>query len=31
MSTIFGAGPDFCEQSGIHIGLMMEQHFGDSI
>ena len=25
-STVFGAGPEFCEQSGIYNGLMMEQH-----
>ena len=27
MSTVFGAGPEFCEQSRIYNGLMMEQHF----
>ena len=27
MSTVFGAGPEYCEQSGIHNGLMREQHF----
>ena len=26
-----GAGPEFCEQSGIYNGLMTEQHFWDSI
>ena len=27
VSTVFGSGPEFCEQSGICNGLMMEQHF----
>ena len=27
MSTVFGAGPEFCEQSGIYNGLMMEGTF----
>ena len=27
VSTVFGAGPEFCEQSRIYNGLMMEQHF----
>ena len=27
MSTVFGAGPEFCEQSRIYNGRMMEQHF----
>ena len=27
VSTVFGAGREFCEQSGIHNGLMKEQHY----
>ena len=27
VSTVFGAGPEFCEQSWIYNDLMMEQHF----
>ena len=27
VSTVFGAAPDFCEQSRIYNSLMMEQHF----
>ena len=27
MSAVFGAGLEFCEQSGIYNGLMTEQHF----
>ena len=27
VSTVFGAGLMFCEQSGIYNGLMMGQHF----
>ena len=26
MSTVFRAGPEFCEQSGIYDGLMTENH-----
>ena len=31
VSTLFGAGPEFCEQSGIYNGLMTEQHLWDPI
>ena len=31
MSTVFGAGPEFCKQSGIYNGLITEQHFRDAI
>ena len=27
VSTVFGVGPEFCEQSRIYNGLMMDQHF----
>ena len=27
VSTLFSAGPEFCEQSVIYNGLMTEQHF----